>query len=245
MASRSETGIKTNLSNYRLMIDRITEFGTNYNPSNVLLLKTNMTLQWTDAKTLHEDYLTALEAASVPMKNRETKYESLKKIVIKSINFFESTTANRLAIEKARGIVKIMLGYNVKVQRLEDGTPDPKHISNSHQSYNEVINRFFELLQLYISNTEYAPNENAIKITELQTLYTDTETLNTSVNGVVAHAIQLRHDRDHALYDIGPGIIDVSLACKKYVRSLYGPGSDEAKSITEITLTRFKKMWPV
>jgi len=244
MSSTSERGIKTNLANYGVLISRISEF-TTYNPSNSLLVISNMTLQKTNANTLHEDYLTALEAASVPMKNRETKYDLVRKIIVKSVNYYESTTASKLAKEKARGILKIMLGYNVKVFRLDDGSPDPKHISNSHQSYNEIINRFFELLQLYISNTEYAPNENAIKITELQTLYTDTETLNTSVNGVVAHAINLRHKRDHALYDIDTGIIDVALACKKYVRSLFGSRSDEARSVTEIVFTRFKKMWPV
>ena len=238
----SETGHKINLENFELVITRVTELGILYTPGNPLLLIPAMTAQSTAANTLQTEFNTALAEASAPMQEREIFFINLQKLITRAINYYESLQPSKQAIAKARGLVKAIRGTNVRVERLENGEPDPTHISNSHQSFAQILNNYHQLVELIKVNTDYLPLEIEINIASLETAYTDGEALTTSVNEMVTHAIMKRVMRDHALYDLTTGIIDVALACKKYVRSKFGALSDEAKTVTSIKFVRFKKM---
>jgi hypothetical protein len=51
-----------------------------------------------------------------------------------------------------------------------------------------------------------------------------------------------RTARDHALYDIGTGLVDLTVSCKKYVKGLFGAKSPEADSVVRIKFRRIMKL---
>jgi len=244
MASTSETGHVINIENYRKVIDKC-ELFPEYAPPNDDLTIVNMTAQWEKVSGFQADYIDALENTKDPVNDREVLFIELDRIVVRTLNNFECTKATTQAKKDAKGLVDKITGCNVHVERLENDVPDPNHISNSQQSFIKKVDNFEMLVVYYAQNDKYTPNENSLKIANLQTMLANLKAANKSVDKLISLMEKARRKRNHGLYDIGIGIIDVSLACKKYVRSLYGARSQEAKSVTSIYLKRIMRLQPI
>lgn len=242
MASTSETGHAVNMANFKKIIDRCVEFGTDYNPPNADIAIATMTAKWTSVDGLHSDYLAALEETKLPINEREILFDNLNKIVVRSVNLYESTKASSQAKKDAAGYKLKITGQKTKIKKLQDGTPDPNYVSKSQRSFTQRVNNFEKLVRFYETDANYAPNENTLKIASLETMLGNLKTANENVNQLVVRAIQKRIERDHGLYDVGTGIYDLSVACKKYVKSLYGAMSPEALSVVAFKLRRVMKL---
>ena len=241
MASTSETGHDVNLANYKLIITRIGTF-TNYAPANPSLLIAAMTAQSTAADTAHSNYLAKLENTKEPINEREIVFINLKKLVPRVNNIFASSVASKASKRDAAGLMKKILGRGVRVRYMADGKIDPKWISNSQQSYVKMTKNYEQLVNLLDANGHYEVNEAVLKIANLKTVLTNLKAKNDAIDSIIATAIEFRTKRDHMLYDLDTGIIDISLLCKKYVKGLFGASSPEAKSVTSIYLKRVKKL---
>lgn len=241
MAKQYETGHAINLSNFMVLVSLITEYGETYNPVNENLTVANMTLKWTAVNDMQNAYLLAKDNTNLPIDERELKFEKLNKLARRTVSLYESTHAIKQAVADAKSFLKKITGSNVKVKKLEDGiTPDPKYISNSHQSFVQKMANFAELINIYKNDTNYASNEDDLKITSLETVLSDLKTANDTVVSADVHATKLRNIRNHGLYDIDTGLVDIAQACKKYVKGLFGAGSPEAKAVAKIKFRRYR-----
>ena len=97
---------------------------------------------------------------------------------------------------------------------------------------------FRQLVDLYNSDVNYAPNETDLSVADLTALWNNMKSLNDNIGTILAPVENARIARNKALYDEGTGMIDVALACKKYVRGAFGKTSPEAKLIGSIKFTR-------
>jgi hypothetical protein len=244
MASVSETGHFVNLENYKLIIERITGFGADYAPLTDKIKIPTMTAQWTAADGLHQAYIVSLEATRLPVNSREDLFDVLTDRVKKSLNLYKSTNATKRSKKDAKGWADKITGNNIKVKKLEDGTPDPKSVSNSQLSFTKRADNFKHLVEIYKSDTNYATTEVDISTAKLLLLLADINALNTTIGGLITDASLKRIARNESLYLEDTGIIDVSLACKDYVKSKYGAQSAEAKMVTSIPLRRFMRIKP-
>ena len=241
MASTSETGHAINIANYKLVIDGCTGFGTDYAPSNTDLTVANMTTQWTTANTAQNTLTTALATATGLINARDIAFAPLNKLVTKVINNFKSTKASAQAKKDAKGLADKIRGFGVKVVKLPDGTPDPAHISTSHQSFVNKADTFNQLVTFLSLDSNYAPNETAIKVVTLQGLYSTLKGMNDGIGTVIAPVDGARITRNKVLYAADTGIVDIALQVKDYVKGLYGARSAEAKLITKIRFKRPKR----
>lgn len=242
MPSINESGHAINLSNFKKIVDRCSEFES-FNPTNPDITIVNMTAKWTTVSTFHSAYLHGWDNAKLPIGERENLFERFDKLVVRTIGIYESTKAIKEAKETAKGFVRKITGSNVKVLKLEDGvTPAPNHISNSHQSYVQKVDNFEQLINIYKNDENYAPNEEKLKIISLDALLFELKTANSNVDAAVTIAMTLRNKRNYGLYKADSGLVDISLACKKYVQGLFGPRSPEAKTVTAIEVKRLMRM---
>jgi len=242
MTTIIETGHAVNISNFKQLIDGCTAFGTAYNPSNADLSIINMTLQWHAAETAHTTLTTAVQNAKNPINQREVLYEPLSKLVTRTLNYFRSTKATRQAKQDAKGLADKIRGHGIAVKKLDDGTPDPDDVSNSHMSYVQRADTFRQLINLYSSDTNYAPNEIDLQTDSLMASYQSMKAANDNIGVILAPVETARVARDHALYDDETGILDLAAACKDYVQGLFGVTSPEARTVTGIEFRRFKKI---
>jgi hypothetical protein len=245
MASTSESGNAINIANYKRIVDLCTEFGAFYQPTTTEITIASMTAQWTAVDALHTAYLDALDETKIPINDREILFDKLRILSVRSRNLYESTKASSLSKNDAKGFVRKITGSSVKFPKLANNVPDPKHVSNSHQSFVNQADNFNQLLNLYKKDVNYTTNEADLSVTSLENFHAEVRAANENVWKVLSHAIKLRTERDHGLYDIETGVIDVTLACKKYVRGVYGAKSPEAKAVSRIYLKRFMTIKPV
>lgn len=238
MASSTETGHAVNISNYKLLIDQCVAFGVTYNPSNGNLKIVTMTAQWTTADTAHQTLTTAVQAAKAPINARQILFEPTEKLVTRTINYFNSTTASAQIKADAKGLADRYRGYGVGVAKLPDGSPDPADVSTSHQGYVQKADTFKQLVDLYGGDAAYAPNEVELQIVTLTTLATAMKTANDAIGTIIAPVNTLRVSRNKTLYDKDSGIVDTAQDCKNYVKGVYGATAPETKLVTGIKFTR-------
>lgn len=244
MASNSETGHAVNISNFKLMIDKCAGFGAACNPSNPDITVASMTAKWTAADTAHATMTAALQGSKGPVNAREELYKPTGKLVTRVLNIANSTKASKQLKKDAKGLADRFRGFGVKVKYLPDGTPDPSHVSTSHQSYVQKADTFKQLVDLLEGEPLYAPNEAMFTIATLRALSTQMKTANDNIGTILAPVDNARIARDRALYDEEDGVLVRAAACKDYVQGASGFTSAEAKLVTKIRFTKPKKQNP-
>ncbi len=241
MASNSETGHYVNLENYRILIVYVSELA-DYNPITEKLKKAVMSAQGTEGINLHLEHTALIEATRDPVNSRETLFDRMSDRVKRSLSLYGSTDAPRSNVMNAKGLADKITGNNVKIRKLEGDIPDPKSVSNSQRSYTMRADHFKHLIELYKTDSHYATNETVLTTASLQALLNDIYDLNAVIDGLIIDAKLKRFERNMSLYLLEKGIIDVALACKKYVRSVYGISSQEAKMVNKIKFRRFMEL---
>jgi len=239
MAKISETGHGINISNYKLLIDKCTGFGGTYAPSNNDLKIGNMTTQWADVKAKHDALIIALQQSKIPINERELLFKGLSKLVTKVNGNVGSIKVSASFKKDVKGIADKIRGHNLKTKRLDDGTPDPQDVSNSHMSYVMRAENFRNLIDLLTSNPLYAPAEVELSINELNVLYTSMNDMNNNIGAILSPVEQARIARDKGLYNTEDGVLVNAKNCKSYVKGLFGASSAEYKLISGI---RFKNI---
>ncbi|MCC6938769.1 MAG: hypothetical protein IT226_11155 [Flavobacteriales bacterium] len=238
MASNTETGHAVNISNFKLLIDQCDAFGVPYNPSNASLTIVNMTAQWTTADGAHQALTAAVQAAKAPINDRQILFEPTEKLVTRTLNYFNSTTASDQIKADAKGLADRYRGHGVGVAKLPDGTPDPADVSTSHQSFVQKADTFKQLVDLYGGDAAYAPNEADLKLVALTALATAMKSANDHIGTIIGPVNTLRVTRNKTLYDKDTGMVDVALDCKNYVKGVYGATAAETRLVTGIPFSR-------
>lgn len=236
MASTTETGHANNIANFKLLIDNCAAFGTDYQPSNPDLKIGSMTTLWTDGSTAHKTLTDALINAKTPIAARKTLYAPVDKLVTKTLNNYESTKADKQLKKNAKTIADRIRGFD-KVKKDEN----PNDVSVSHRSYVQKQEYFGQLISLYKSDANYAPNETELQVATLQTLSDNMKKANDDIGTIIAPLENTLIKRDKALYSADTGMVDVAQAAKDYVQSVYGASAPQSKNVRKIKFTRPKK----
>ncbi len=238
MASNSETGHSVNISNFKLLIDKCNAMGAAYNPSNTTLTVGAMTALWNSADEAHKTHTTAVQNAKNPINDRQILFEKAEKLSTRVLNYFKSTAATAKVKADAKGLADRMRGMGVKVNKLPDGSADPKDVSNSHQGFVQRADTFIQLADLLASDGNYLPNETDLKVDGLKELGQDLKKKNEIIGGVLAPLGASRIKRDKALYEDVTGMLSVAKDSKNYVKSVFGVTAAETKSVTSIKFSK-------
>lgn len=248
MASTSETGHAINVANFEDLISYATGYGIKYNPSKAALKLPALTVMLGNAQTVSST-LTAAETVFNKATNaRKDTFKPLKPLCTKIVNALASTDATANTIADARG-------YNKKIQGASDksepkqptsGTadsaqsPTPKQISTSQQSYDRLVDHFSKLLELLKNEASYIPNETELKVATLALLLSALKGANTAVINAETPFTNARTNRNVVLYARATGLVDIVLAVKRYVKSVFGASSPQFKQVAALKFTRGK-----
>ena len=240
--SVSETGHGVNISNFKIEIDSCSTFSaTDYAPDDDRLTITSMRELFKKADDAHLLLNTQLLAAKAPINERQLLHQPVNKLVTRCLQYLNSTKANALIKADAKTIADDIRGANIKAKHLPDGSIDPEYASQSHQGFVHRTENCQKLFSLLSGVPEYKPNKVELQITSLTKLAGDMKTLNDAIGIVLAPVDDARIARNHLLYDAETGVVDVALAAKSYVSSIFGSASAEFKKIKSIKFTRPKK----
>lgn len=234
----SENGIETIIANYFVVITRCGEFGTTYDPVREEIKLVNMTTQYSGVVTVQNAYIASLEITKVAINSREVLFVQMREIAVRAFYEFKCSKAGKNAKKDARGYLNKITGKSKKIKLLDNGLPDPKHVSQSQQGYDNKVKNFFSMVTLFEKDGNYATNEDILKLPSLYSQISDLEDANKDVVLKNADTIEKRQVRNYALFEEEKGVIDISLSCKDYVKGVFGPKSTEAENICSVPLRR-------
>jgi len=238
---KSETGHGINISNFGHLIDVVSSY-SKYSPSNPDLIIANMKAKLDEAKLLENALTGAGGREKTDGSDRKDLFKSINKLMTRILNHYCSLKVSLRMKGKAKKMVAVIRGDNVRKKKSKDGKPIPNQKSKSHLGFINRIYNISKLIAWLEIQPVYSPNENDLKVSSLKTFVT---TLTNSVDDVNKLSIDTgtkRAMRNVCLYKVGPGVIDIALACKKYVRSVYGARSQQALEVGKIKFRRFMKL---
>ena len=237
MSSNSEVGHAKNVANLQKLTEQVITF-TNYNPPIDNLKVANLQTLYTTASTK----LTEVEDKRHANKNaitvRQSAFENLKSTSTKIINHLGILGLLEGTLDQAKSLNRVIQGGQKKTTTPpdENGQPAPT-VSTSRQSYTQQAENFGILLQLLATIPTYAPNEDDLKLVNLNSYKDSLVSSTQSVDQTEAELNAKIIERDQILYADGTGLYTIAQNVKKYVKSLYGATSPEYSNVSAIKFT--------
>ena len=237
MPSTSEVGHAKNVANLQTLTEQVKVY-TLYNPPVTSIAVASLQNLYTTASTK----LNEVEDKRLANKNaialRQSTFENLKPISTKIINLLSILGLPDGILDQAKSLNRIIQGGQKKaITPLEEGKKAPKTVSTSRQSYTQMADNFGILLQLLATIPSYTPNEDELKLTNLNTYQTSLVSSTQAVDQTEAELNTKLIERDQLLYSDGTGLYDIAQNVKKYVKSIYGATSPEYTTVSAIKFT--------
>ena len=237
MPSTSEVGHAKNVANLQKLTEQVITF-TNYNPPVENLKIVNLQALYTAASIKLTDVEDKRHANKNAITLRQSAFENLKSTSTKIINHLEILGLPQGTIDQAKSLNRIIQGGQKKTTTPpdENGQPAPT-VSISRQSYTQQAENFGILLQLLATIPSYAPNEDDLKLVNLNAYKDSLVSSTQSVDQTEAELNTKLIERDNLLYADGTGLYTIAQNVKKYVKSLYGATSPEYSNVSDIKFT--------
>ena len=237
MSSTSETGHARNVANLQKLTEQVTVY-TLYNPPVDNLKVANLQTLYTTASAKLNEVEDKRNANKNAITVRQSAFENLKSTATKIINHLEILGLPSGTIDQAKSLNRVIQGGQKKaVTALEEGKEETKTVSTSRQSYTQMAENFGILLQLLGTIPTYNPNEDDLKLANLETYKISLVSSTQSVDQTEAELNNKLIERDQLLYADGTGLYSIAQNVKKYVKSLYGATSTEYANVSAIKFT--------
>ncbi|WP_268223158.1 hypothetical protein [Sinomicrobium oceani] len=245
MKSTYETGHAKNVANLSKLITQI-ELYDKYDPPVEALTVENLTTLRDEARQRIEE----VEARRAENKNaihrRQDLYRELNPLCTRVVNHLDILGLSSGAQDRARALNKRIQGSaTAKKVVMEDGEDGMEEttvgISTSRQSFTQRAEHFSQLLTLIRTVDNYEPNEDDLKMENLDNLLAEMNNATTAVDQTEAALNKALRLRNEVLYARNTGVYDRAMHVKKYVRSVYGSTSDQHSRVSGILFTMISK----
>ena len=244
MPSQSEVGHAKNVANLQKLTEQVTVY-TLYNPPIESLTVPNLQTLYTTSSTKLNEVEEKRNANKNAIALRQSAFENLKPTSTKIINHLDILGLLQGTLDQAKSLNRLIQGGQKKTiilpENPDNGQPSTTNpISTSRQSYTQQAENFGILLQLLATISTYAPNEDDLKLVNLN-IYKDTLVSSTQAVDQTEAELNLKLiERDNILYADGTGLYSIAQNVKKYVKSIYGATSPEYTNVSDIEFTNRK-----
>ena len=241
MPSQSEVGHAKNVANLQKLTEQVTVY-TLYNPPIESLTVPNLQTLYTTSSTKLNEVEEKRNANKNAIALRQSAFENLKPTSTKIINHLDILGLLQGTLDQAKSLNRLIQGGQKKTiilpENPDNGQPSTTNpISTSRQSYTQQAENFGILIQLLSTIPTYNPNEDDLKLANLNTYKDSLVSSTQSVDQTEAELNTKLIERDQLLYADGTGLYTIAQNVKKYVKSLYGATSPEYANVSDIKFT--------
>ena len=214
---------------------------TLYNPPVDNIKVANLQTLYTTASTKLNEVEDKRNTNKNAITLRQSAFENLKSTATKIINHLGILGLPQGTIDQAKSLNRLIQGGQKKATTPpEEGKEETRTVSTSRQSYTQMADNFGILLQLLGTIPTYNPNEDDLKLTNLNTYKESLMSATQSVDQTEAELNNKLIERDQILYADGTGLYTIAQNVKKYVKSIYGATSPEYTNVSGIEFTTRK-----
>ncbi|MBK5213546.1 MAG: hypothetical protein JJE55_07800 [Flavobacteriaceae bacterium] len=242
MSSTSEVGHNKNVANFSTAYAVLEEMGPLYNPSNSSITLGVLTPIKATLNTQVSRIDAAMAVYRADVADKKNAIKKMDKLATKINNYFKSLDVPDNEKENIASQVRRIRGDAPKKKapaNPEQG--DDKSISNSRQSFDNKVANFNTLIAQLEVFSEYAPNEDDLKIATLQAYTAELATLNARAHVSDDALITARAERNKTVYFNTSNVVGLMLKVKAYVRSLGPIARPYYEALMRLKFTRIKQ----
>ena len=243
MNAQFETGHARNAAMFIRLANVCASFGTRYNPSR---------------EEMKQEAINALAVAGQEALNgcndsqgryrtavakRELAFKEVSPLITRVMLQLRSSATNAAYDEIAQSMAYKYRGIRIGKTKVEDEAKNlsaeavtTKRISASQTSFDNRVNHLDMLIQYLDKLPEYNPNEVDLQLVSLRNRKEMLLSLNIEVAEALSQLNDIRLIRNTILYKPLTGMVDLSVDIKNYIRSEFGPRSEQVKKLAGITL---------
>jgi hypothetical protein len=247
----SESGDMKLLGNFRKLIDHVSG-ETTYKPSNDDLKPASLEAQYTAATAAAGDIPAKMAPHKAALNDRQSAYDGLDPIVIRSRNMLKASGADKKTLDNAETHVRKLLGRrklakakaDLKAAKDDTSTPANEAGANhsaSQLSFDNKVGHLDSFVAVVATVDDYQPNESDLKVTALRALSNDLKSKNAAVSSTFVPLSQARGTRDQLLYEKDDCVVNTALLVKAYVSAAFGNSSQLYKQIKGLKFDRAQK----
>lgn len=240
MKKQNENGFAKLVANFYALKSFVIGFGVLYTPTKASIMLAQLESLYTMAADALQSVIGAKTVWDNAVNERYSTFSNIRSMSTRMLNYLETTDATPKQIADARGFNRKIQGQRaIKIKDLPDPlNPDPKHISASQQSYEQLRQHFLGFISLLKSVPSYIPNEDILKPNSLLAHAEKMLLDNQNVADSYTVVSNLRIERDQILYFTNTSIVNTAVDVKKYVKAAFGATSQQFKSISGIKFIR-------
>ncbi|HBL78955.1 hypothetical protein [Aequorivita vladivostokensis] len=238
MSSKSEVGHNKNVANYKAAYTILEEMGSLYNPTNTQILLTNLEPLRTTLTGQIDQLDASLAEYRADVADRKNAIALMDKKATKINQYFHSLDVPENEKQNIAAQVKLIRGDSKKKTTPPPNEEEENHISTSRQSFDNKVANFNTLIAQLEQFSEYAPNEDEIKLPTLRSYTEALETLNERVHVSGDGLITARAARNNSLYYGTPNVLALIKNIKAYVRSLGLAGEPYYKALVRLKFSK-------
>ncbi len=243
--STNQTGHQQNVINLGVVLARIDPFRESYKP-----IRNELSLySLNQLKTTGESAIAMVTLAEnnykISTSERAIAFDKLDGLITRVINALRISGASSPTIAQAEAIVRDLRGKRVHTKPVESENPgitqsatDPDQVTLHKGSADSRIINFNKLVRLLSLVPLYKPNETDLCVPALDARLNELKSLNSSLIAADAALDAARWDRNSILYKPDSGLVDIALAVKMYVKSVFGAVSPQYKEISDIIFSK-------
>jgi hypothetical protein len=233
-----------NVANMDEMITRVQTFGEKYQPSRDALLISNLTKIKVDGESSITDTHTASAQLQFAVSARKTLYKGFNAFVTRIINALKASGVSKEVYDQAQIIIR-----DLRAQRASDKTESTETTETAAESesrsvtlhlsaYDRKASNFNRLTVFLKEIPGYKPNESDLTVEAITAKSAEYKNANVAIRTAAVEVDSHTNNRDKILYEDENGLVDVGLAVKSYVKSVFGAGSPQYKAISNISFIK-------
>ena len=243
--STNQASNQNNVNNLEVLINKITNFKTGYNPTRAEFSTENLSQLKTRAQTSIDAVTDAEIVLQSAASARTEVFRGFDPFITRVINAIRISGASPQSITQAESIVRELHGKrasaiatDAEIAEAKEKGVEINQITRHINTIQSKLTNFNILIKYLETLSAYKPNETDLTVASLTTRYTTMKETNEQYIAAEAKAYAARSARDKILYAEGTGLVDIAQGVKTYVKSAFGATSDEYLSISGITFTK-------
>jgi len=246
MGSVSETGHAKNLANFNELLSFVSAYDTDYKPAKASISLAELQKLSNEARNALADLNTLNSAWRKAAIERDVAFKPLSKLMTRVMNALKASDTPYQADENVRTLVRKIHGSRAKAKLTDEEKQilaaegkEIREISSSQTSFDNRLENYHKLIKLLSGFPLYAPNEPDLKVEGLTDLYNDLMLKNTAAVTAFVPVSNARIARNTVFYKEDTGLVDIALAVKAYVTSMFGASGPQYKQLAKL---RFKSV---
>lgn len=246
MTKTSETGHAKNVANFGQLLAICSSHGAVYQPNNPVIQLEGLDGILVQGKGCLISINSAEGTYSNALSTRGMAFNPFSKLVTRIGSAVKASGVSKQTKEQVAAIIRKLQGRRATPKISEEekqaalaAGQEIVEVSSSQMSIDNQLENFDKLIKLLASIPEYAPNEKELTIAALTALYEDMFAKNTAVISADIPLSNLRISRNDILCKEITGLVDVALASKMYIKSVFGATSPKYKQVSSLKFTRY------